>query len=129
MSRFNQASAGDFYGEHKEREFFGGLVQFITSDVVVGMELVKENAVEEWRKCIGPTDSNKARKEAPNTIRALFGTNGQKNCVHGSDSQSSMKRETEYWFGGEARTRKMKTTALLKDCTLCIIKPHIVMNG
>lgn len=129
MSRFNQSSVGEFYGEHKERDFYGNLVTFMLSDVVVGMELVKENAVEEWRKCIGPTDSDQARKTAPNSIRALFGTNQTKNAVHGSDSQSSMKREIEYWFGGEAKTRRMKTTALLKDCTLCIIKPHIVING
>ncbi len=37
-----------------------------------------------------------------------------------------MKRETEYWFGGEARLRKMRSTAQLNNCTLCIIKPHIV---
>jgi nucleoside-diphosphate kinase len=58
MSRFNQSSVGEFYGEHKERDFYGNLVTFMLSDVVVGMELVKDNAVEEWRKCIGPTDSD-----------------------------------------------------------------------
>mmetsp|Transcript_187 Transcript_187/g.209 ORF Transcript_187/g.209 Transcript_187/m.209 type:complete len:99 (+) Transcript_187:484-780(+) len=98
----------------------------MTSDVVVGMELVKDNAVSEWRAVIGPTNSHKAREEAPQSIRAYFGTDGQKNAVHGSDSQASMKREIEYWFGGEAKTRKMKTTAMLNSCSLCLIKPHIV---
>ena len=40
-----------------------------------------------------------------------------------------MKRETEFWFGEDARSRLMKTTALLNNCTLCIIKPHIVVGG
>ena len=104
-------------------------MQFITSDVVVGIELVNEDAVTEWRKTIGPTSSDTARKEAPGSIRALFGTNNTKNAVHGSDSIGSMKREIDFWFGGDVKTRKMKTTAMLNNCTLCIIKPHIIIDG
>jgi nucleoside-diphosphate kinase len=62
-------------------------------------------------------------------VRALFGTDGTQNAVHGSDSCISMKRETGYWFGGDAKSRAMKTTAQLNNCTLCIIKPHIVQSG
>jgi len=61
MSRFTQATATEFYGEHKEKAFFPNLLQFITSDMVVGMELVKENAVAEWRKAIGPTNTTIAK--------------------------------------------------------------------
>jgi nucleoside-diphosphate kinase len=57
---------------------------------------------------IGPTNSSTAKIESPNSIRALFGTDGTKNAVHGSDSQGSVKRETEFWF---ASTKNMKTTA------------------
>jgi nucleoside-diphosphate kinase len=93
------------------------------------MELVAENAIDKWRQVIGPTSTDNARAQAPNSIRALFGTDNTKNAVHGSDSVGSMKRETDFWFGGDAQTRPMKTTAVLNNCSLCIIKPHIVMNG
>lgn len=129
MSRFTEASAGDFYGEHRGKPFYPNLQAFITSDVVVGMELVAESAVDKWRSLIGPTNTQRAKEEAPDSIRALFGTDGTQNAVHGSDSPISMKRETGYWFGGEARTRAMKSTAQLNSCTLCLIKPHIVASG
>ena len=102
----------------------------MTSDVVVGMELVGNNAVQEWRSLIGPTNTQNARSEAPQSIRAKFGTDGTKNAVHGSDSLGSMKRENNYWFGGEEPAeRPMQTTAVLDNCTLCLIKPHIQREG
>ena len=111
MSRFNEMSSGEFYGEHKGKAFFPNLQNFITSDVVVGMELVAENAIDKWRSLIGPTNTQKAKQDAPQSLRALFGTDGTKNAVHGSDSVGSMKRETAFWFEGETRARAMKTTA------------------
>ncbi len=126
MSRFNRNTAEQFYSEHKDKPFFPNLQQFITSDVVVGMELVGDNAVQQWRSLIGPTNTMTAKAEAPNSIRAQFGTDGTKNAVHGSDSLGSMKRENQYWFGGEEPAeRPMQTTGVLDNCTLCLIKPHI----
>ena len=49
-------------------------MDFVTSDVVVGVELISENAVEKWRTLIGPTSTQMARVNAPNSLRALFGT-------------------------------------------------------
>jgi nucleoside-diphosphate kinase len=49
MSKFSPDTAGQFYGEHKGKPFFNGLMEFVTSDVVTGIELVSENAVEKWR--------------------------------------------------------------------------------
>ena len=86
MSRFSQKTSEEFYGEHKGKPFFPNLQEFIASDVVVGMELVADNAIEKWRKVIGPTNTQKAKEEAPNSLRAIFGTDGTKNAVHGSDS-------------------------------------------
>ena len=76
MSRFNQVTASEFYGEHKGKPFFPNLQNFITSDVVVGMELVAENAIDKWRQLIGPTNTLAARQQAPESLRALFGTDG-----------------------------------------------------
>jgi len=126
MSRFNRGSVEQFYAEHKEKAFFPNLAQFITSDVVIGMELVGNNAVAQWRQLIGPTNTMTAKSQAPQSLRALYGSDGTKNAVHGSDSLGSYKREHDYWFGGEEPAeRPMKTTAVLNNCTLCLIKPHI----
>lgn len=86
MSRFGMGEAGIFYGEHKGKPFFQTLMEFMTSDVVVGMELVAENAVKRWREVLGPTNSTVAKSDAPNSIRGRFGTDGTRNASHGSDS-------------------------------------------
>ena len=99
---------GEFYGEHKGKHFFSSLMSFLTSDVVVGMELVKENAITSWRQLLGPTNTQKAKDEAPSSLRAQFGTDGTKNACHGSDSATSADRELKYFFG---KSSPMKTTA------------------
>lgn len=130
MSRFNANSSGQFYGEHRDKPFFAGLQQFMTSDVCIGMELVAPNAVQAWRTHIGPTNTATAKQEAPQSIRACFGTDQTKNAVHGSDSLGSYKREHDFWFAGEEPTaRPMQTTAVMDNCTLCLIKPHIQREG
>ena len=129
MSRFNTTSVSVFYGEHKAKPFFPTLQQFITSDVVVGLELVADNAITKWRELIGPTNTLVAKQNAPESLRAYFGTDGTKNAVHGSDSTTSVKNEIGFWFPEDVRQRSMKTTAQLNNCTLCIIKPHIIAAG
>lgn len=63
-------------------------------------------------------------------MRACFGTDGTKNAVHGSDSLGSYKKEHDFWFAGEEpTTRPMQTTAVLDNCTLCLIKPHVQREG
>lgn len=124
MSKFTKETSEIFYGEHIGKPFFPNLQGFITSDVAVGMELVKDGSIQAWRSFIGPTNTEKAKAEAPGSLRALFGTDGTKNAVHGSDSLQSSARENGFFFGGQ-----MKTTACLNNCSLCIIKPHIVKEG
>jgi nucleoside diphosphate kinase len=58
----------------------------MSSDWIVGLELIRENAVKKWRDVMGPTDPNKARIEAPTSLRARFGDAGPRNSTHGSDS-------------------------------------------
>lgn len=101
------------------------------TDVTIGMELVKDNAITGFRTFAGPTNSDQARQESPGSIRAMFGTDGRRNAVHGSDSTTSYKTESGFWFGDgiEASKRPMQTTAVLNNCTLCLIKPHIVNGG
>ena len=91
--------------------------------------MVAENAVDKWRGLIGPTNTLVAKQDAPDSLRAYFGTDGTKNAVHGSDSSASFKREAGFFFTEDIKQRQMKTTAQLNNCTLCIIKPHIVAGG
>ncbi|CAF0839638.1 unnamed protein product [Rotaria sp. Silwood1] len=88
----------DFYSEHYGKKFFPSLVAFMTSAPIVAMVLAKENAIQEWRDLIGPTNSNVAKEKFPDSIRALYGTNEQKNAVHGSDSAVSAEREIRFFF-------------------------------
>lgn len=92
-----QAQAHELYQEHKERSFFGEMVESITASPIVVMVLEKENAVAEWRKLMGAT--NPAQADA-GTVRALFGTSIGANAAHGSDSLASSARERAIFFPG-----------------------------
>lgn len=85
----------EFYAEHKERPFFGELVDFMTSGPVMLMALSGENAVLKNREIMGATDPKKA---APGTIRAKHGDSVGENAVHGSDSPASAERELALFF-------------------------------
>jgi len=87
--------AGEHYQEHKERPFYGDLVDFITSGPVVAMAVTGEEAVSVVRNMMGSTDPKKA---APGTLRGDFGLEISENIVHGSDSAASAKRELSLFF-------------------------------
>lgn len=88
--------ARGFYAVHKERPFFGDLVSFMSSGPVVIAVLEGESAVATWRELMGPTDSAKA---PAGTIRCDFGTDIERNAVHGSDATATAKVEIGYFFG------------------------------
>ncbi len=94
--RLSQEQAGQFYAVHKERPFYGELVEFMTSGPAVPTVLERDDAVAHLRQFIGETDSTKA---APGTIRAEFGTDVQCNAVHASDSPENAANEIEFFFG------------------------------
>lgn len=95
MLKLSQAQAEAFYAVHKERPFYGDLVRFMTSGPCVVMALEGESAVTRYRETMGPTDSTKA---GPNTIRGKFGTNIEKNAVHGSDGPDTARVEIGFFF-------------------------------
>ncbi len=84
-----------FYAVHKDRPFYNSLVEFMTSGPVWVMALERDNAVEYLRKVMGATDSEKAEK---GTIRAQFGTNIERNAIHGSDSPENARIEVGFFF-------------------------------
>lgn len=96
MSKFSRPQQTDeFYQEHKGKPFFADLSAFMQSDVVTGLELVGDNAVQNFRSLLGPTDSKSAPK---NTLRGIFGTDGMRNAVHASASASDFNRECSLFF-------------------------------
>ena len=93
----SRREAGLFYGEHKERPFFGELVDFMVSAPVVVQVLAGENAVAKYREIMGATNPAEA---ADGTIRKLFAKSIGENSVHGSDSLESAKNEISFFFSG-----------------------------
>jgi nucleoside-diphosphate kinase len=88
--KWSKAQAEEFYGEHKERGFFGELVAFMTSEPIVLQVLEGENGIAKYREIMGATNPDEA---AAGTIRKLFALNKGENSVHGSDSAASATRE------------------------------------
>jgi nucleoside-diphosphate kinase len=95
--RMSQAQAEGFYAVHRQRPFFRDLVTFMTSGPVVIMALEGDNAIPRWRELMGPTDATKA---PAGTIRASFGTNIERNAVHGSDGPDTAHFELGWFFAG-----------------------------
>ena len=90
--------AGEHYAEHRERPFFGELVEFIPSGPLVAMVLEGHEAVKAARQLIGATDPLEA---VPGSIRGDFALEVGQNMVHGSDSNESAAREAALFFGGQ----------------------------
>ncbi|MEI6427998.1 MAG: nucleoside-diphosphate kinase [Pseudanabaena sp. ELA607] len=86
------------YDVHKERPFFGGLVEFITSGPIVALVLEGDGVVAASRKLIGATNPLTAE---PGTIRGDFGANIGRNIIHGSDAIETAQREIALWFQPE----------------------------
>ncbi|XP_071829226.1 nucleoside diphosphate kinase homolog 5-like [Apostichopus japonicus] len=90
--------ASDFYAEHYGKMFFPSLVAYMSSGPIIVMVLAKENAIPYWRELCGPTNSMKARETHPDSIRALYGVDDQRNAVHGSDGIVNAEREIRFMF-------------------------------
>lgn len=95
FTKLSQEKAGEFYEVHKERPFYGELVDFMSSGPIVAAALEKDNAVEDFRKLIGATNPAEA---AEGTIRALYATSIGENAVHGADSDDNAEREIAFHF-------------------------------
>ena len=95
LLHMTRPEAEGFYAVHRERPFFSGLTEFMSSGPVVVMVLEKENAVKSWRDLMGATDPAKAEE---GTLRKEFGASVGENAVHGSDSDENAEIEIAYFF-------------------------------
>lgn len=99
-TRLSTEKAGEFYGIHRERPFFGELVSFMTSGPIYAAILEKDNAVADFRTLIGATDPQKAEA---GTIRNLYAKSIDANAIHGSDSDENAEIEGNFFFGADER--------------------------
>ena len=100
MTNLSTDKAGEFYAIHKERPFYGELVQFMSSGPIIAAILEKNNAVADFRTLIGATNPAQA---AEGTIRKLYAVSVGENAVHGSDSDENAKIEGDFFFSGLER--------------------------
>jgi nucleoside-diphosphate kinase len=99
-TQLSRQEAEKFYAIHKERPFFGELVDYMTSGPIVAAILEKDNAVEDFRTLIGATDPKQA---AEGTIRRDFAESIAANAVHGSDSDENAHNEGFFFFSERER--------------------------
>lgn len=124
---FSRTQAKTFYRDHTEKPFFRNLINFMTSGVVHALILEKQDAVDSWRHLCGPTSSKRAIEESPESMRAMYGTDGLRNAVHGSDTKDSAHREIEFIFSDNVQSLRVTTPS--KDAHekgLLIIQPELV---
>lgn len=97
LTQMTTADAKAFYAIHKERPFFGELVEYMTRGPIVAAVLEKDNAVEDFRKLIGATNPAEAEE---GTIRKMYAASIGENAVHGSDSDENAAIESAFHFSG-----------------------------
>jgi nucleoside-diphosphate kinase len=97
MLRLTKADAEGFYDVHRERPFFSGLTDFMSSGPIVVLALEAPDAIRKWRDLMGATDPAKA---ADGTLRKEFGSSIERNATHGSDAPETAAFELGYFFPG-----------------------------
>jgi nucleoside-diphosphate kinase len=95
MTKLTPEKAGEFYAVHKERPFYGELVEFMSSGPIIAAILEKNDAVASFRKLIGATNPAQAEE---GTIRKLYAASVGENAIHGSDSDENAKIEGDFFF-------------------------------
>ncbi len=98
--QLRRSQAEDFYAVHKERPFFGSLVEFMTSGSCMPILLRRDDAVAHLRRVIGSTDPAEAE---PGTVRALYAESKERNAIHASDSDTNAQIEGELFFAESKR--------------------------
>jgi nucleoside-diphosphate kinase len=100
MIHLSAEKAGEFYAIHRERPFYGELVEFMSRGPIIAAILEKNNAVADFRKLIGATDPSRADK---GTIRQLYADSIGENAIHGSDSDENARIECDFFFSNLER--------------------------
>ena len=95
LTRLTPEKAGEFYAVHKERPFYGELLEYMSRGPIIAAILKKENAITDFRKLIGATNPAQAEE---GTIRKLYAASTGENAIHGSDSDENAIVESDFFF-------------------------------
>jgi len=98
--RMTKAQGEEFYKEHKGKEFFAELVEFMVGGDIIAFHLRGPNAILAWRYLLGPTNPTTAKQDYPLSLRARY-SSVTENSTHGSDSPTAAQQELELAFGSE----------------------------
>ncbi|KAI7896259.1 nucleoside diphosphate kinase, partial [Mucor mucedo] len=97
--QLSSEQAQAFYEDHLTQSYYDKMVRWLGSGSnICALVLEKKNAIQDWKSLMGPAAYKKARKNSPNSIRALFGKDTLQNATHGSDSEASFKKEIDFIF-------------------------------
>ncbi|XP_075685847.1 thioredoxin domain-containing protein 6 isoform X2 [Rhinoderma darwinii] len=117
-TNLNQEVAEEFYKEHKGKPFFDQLTNYMCRGPCLMMILSKENAVQEWRSLMGPTDPTEAQTSSPESLRSLFAKSILQNAVHGSSNLNHAMEKMKFIFGDielERTNNETLTQSFLND--------------
>lgn len=109
MCQMSNKDAIDFYEDKKSDSFLPFMIDHLCSGPILAMILVGGDAVEKWRKLMGPTDPMAARKDAPDTLRAVYGIETASNGFHGSDTPQQADKESNFFFPNKTEKKTRRT--------------------
>lgn len=118
MVKFDDQMTRTFF-EHRCSD---QLIELMTSDNSLAVEVTGEKAIQTINMIAGPENPAVAKQQAPKSWRSVYGTAGASNAIHVSDNATAHKREADYIFSDTVRIQGF--TAMLNNCSLCLIKPH-----
>lgn len=114
-TNLSQEVAEEFYKEHKGKPFFDQLTNYMCRGPCLMMILSKENAVQEWRSLMGPTDPTEAQQLSPDSLRSLFAKSVLQNAVHGSSNLHQAMEKMKFIFGDIELERENNGKSLLNE--------------
>lgn len=126
MTKLTKEQSEEFFSNLRGQATFGHTTQFAASDAITAIQFVGEDSISKWKALMGPSEPNQWQSEQ-NTIRGQFGTDEIRNAVYGSEDAGQAASDLEFFFG--ANSKRFAQTAVLDNCSLCIIKPHLVQQG
>uniref|UniRef100_A0A7S3CTM4 Nucleoside diphosphate kinase-like domain-containing protein n=1 Tax=Strombidium rassoulzadegani TaxID=1082188 RepID=A0A7S3CTM4_9SPIT len=132
MARLTQEDVVTLFPDQvQQTAFVSDFITHLTSDVCLGLELLKVNAVEDLLRVAGPSNALQAKNQAPDSLRAMFGKESLRNAVHASESEELASSEIDYFFnqGKHKAQGHCKTSAILNNCSLLMLKPNILKTG